>query len=100
MAERSSQDRCLVAWGKTQAPPPPPTALDKVKGALAGTVSFFQAAVAGGFAATVMFPVDMAKTRMQACAQTEASVAAAHWQWLEAGKPGKAPPRAPSEARL
>ena len=77
VAERSSQDRCLVAWGKTQAPPPPPTALDKVKGALAGTVGFFQAAVAGGFAATVMFPVDMAKTRMQACAQTEASVAAA-----------------------
>ena len=77
VAERSSQDRCLVAWGKTQAPPPPPTALEKVKGALAGTVGFFQAAVAGGFAATVMFPVDMAKTRMQACAQTEASVAAA-----------------------
>ena len=45
--------------------------------AVKGSVGFFQAAAAGGFAATVMFPVDMAKTRMQACAQTEVAKAAA-----------------------
>ena len=35
--------------------------------------TILQAAAAGGFAATVMFPVDMAKTRMQACAQVSSS---------------------------
>ncbi len=60
---------------------PAPDAFAKLRqgvaGAVRGSVGFFQAAAAGGFAATIMFPVDMAKTRMQACAQTEVAVAAA-----------------------
>ena len=48
-----------------------------VQDVLSHCVGFFQAAVAGGVAAASVFPIDMAKTRMQACAQTESATAAA-----------------------
>ena len=49
---------------------------DGFKGFMSKTVGFMQAAAAGGFAASVVFPIDMAKTRMQACAQSEMGIAA------------------------
>ena len=75
LAKRSHQFHAF------QEADPQPDAFEKLRQGVAeavkGSVGFFQAAAAGGFAATVMFPVDMAKTRMQACAQTEFAVAAA-----------------------
>lgn len=49
---------------------------DIAGGAYHSTKNFWMAAIAGGFAGTVMFPVDTAKVRMQACAQSEAAIAA------------------------
>lgn len=76
---RSRSSPILSARAKPAPKPKNPieVAGSAIGGALAASKNFWIAAVAGGFAGTCMFPVDTAKVRMQACAQSEQAIAAA-----------------------